>query len=207
MYLHLELKTMATNRLAEAVERLHLLHSLMATAPGFVSAQICQYLGNPGRYLVVRTWTDGSAHAAFRQTAPAREFAASRPAGFIYDNLAVQEWQRVLDTPGTTDGDYLVRRLHSIEPAGWEAFVSERRQLDAVALRSGGVAGLRTFRMLANEKADDTKAFILERWASRDAYLRFLESPHLAEFQRQARFDGSELIECYQIEDEVLPSG
>ena len=207
MYLHLELKTMATDRLAEAVQRLHLLHTLMAAAPGFVSAQICEYLGNPGQYLVVRTWTEGSAHAAFRQTAPARDFAGSRPAGFIYDNLAVQEWQCLLETPGPAVGDYVVRQLQTIEPADWPAFVTERRRYDSGALASGGVTNLRTFRMLANEKADDTQAFFLERWVDRPAYLRFLESPQLAEYRQNASFGGPGLTECYHIEDEVLPNG
>ena len=207
MYLHLELKTMATDRLGEAVQRLHYLHTLMAAAPGFVNSQICEYLGNPGQYLIVRTWTEGSAHAAFRQTAPARDFAGSRPAGFIYDNLAVQEWQCVLETPGAAAGDYVVRQLYSIESAVWPAFVAERRRHDSAALASGGVTSLRTFRMVANEKADDTQAFVLDRWADRAAYVRFLASPQLAEYRQKARFSGSGLTECYHIEDEVLSKG
>ena len=79
MYLHLELKTMATERLGVAVARLNYLHTLMSKTPGFVDAQICEFLGNPGQYLVTRTWQDQASHQAYRQSDASKEFAASRP--------------------------------------------------------------------------------------------------------------------------------
>ncbi|HLF78001.1 MAG TPA: antibiotic biosynthesis monooxygenase [Dehalococcoidia bacterium] len=196
MYLHLELKTMATDRLQEAVARLHYLHSLMAKSPGFAEAQICEFLGNPGQYLVVRTWTEGAAHAAYRQSQAAKEFAASRPAGFIYDNLAVQEWQCVLEARGGAAGDYVVRRLLSIDSGGWPPLLAEREQENAAQLKAGGVNAVRTYRMLPGEKADDTQVLTLDRWAGRESYSNYLATVPVP---------GSGLTECYQVVDEVLP--
>ncbi len=194
MYLHLELKTMSTERLTEAVARLHYLHSLMAASPGFVEAQICEYLGNPGQYLVVRTWQDEASHRGYRASDASKVFAASRPAHFIYDNLAVQEWDCLLDVPGKTTGDYIERQLKTIDPAAWQEEISAREQINNDALKAGGVQSLRLYRMLANDKADNTQALILNRWSDRTAYVSYLGGR-----ERPA----ADLIESYQVVDEI----
>jgi quinol monooxygenase YgiN len=186
MYLHLELKTMATERLSEAVARLNYLHTLMSGTPGFVDAQICEYLGNPGQYLVTRTWADQASHQAYRQSEASKTFAASRPSHFIYDNLAVQEWLTVAETRGTAAGAYVVRELHDV--TNWESF--------AASMQNRGPAGSRAFRMLAKDGADDTKALVLQRWPNRDAYVVSLEG---------APKSDAALIECYAVVDEVRP--
>jgi heme-degrading monooxygenase HmoA len=194
MYLHLELKTMSTERLTEAVARLHYLHSMMAASPGFVEAQICEYLGNPGQYLVIRTWLDEASHRGYRASDASKVFAASRPAHFIYDNLAVQEWDCLLDAPGKATGDYIVRELKTIDPNAWQAEVGAREEINAEALQAGGVESLRLYRMLANEKADNTQALILNRWSGRDAYVGYLEGR-----ERPA----ADVVESYQVVDEI----
>jgi heme-degrading monooxygenase HmoA len=186
MYLHLELKTMSTERLTEAVARLNYLHTLMSGTPGFVDAQICEYLGNPGQYLVVRTWVDQASHHAYRQSDASKEFAASRPAHFIYDNLAVQEWLTFAETPGVAIGGYVVRELHDV--TNWQVFAASQGHR--------GPSGSRTFRMLAKEGADDTQALVLQRWPGRDPYAASLEGVAKSE---------AALIECYAVVDEVLP--
>lgn len=183
MYLHLELKTMATERLAEAVTRLNYLHTLMSQTPGFVDAQICEFLGNPGQYLVIRTWQDQASHQVYRQSEASKTFAASRPAHFIYDNLAVQEWLTVAETPGVAAGDYIVRELHDV--TNWESF--------AASQANRGPVGSRAFRMPAKDGADDTQSLVIQRWPGRDAYVTSLEG-----VDRTAA-----LVECYHVVDEV----
>lgn len=193
---------MAVDRLTESIDRLHYLHTLMAAAPGFGEAQISEYLGNPGQYLIVRTWSDALAHAAFRQTDAARNFALSRPSGFIYANLAVQEGECVVDTPGPATGKYLVRRVDRLEPAGWDVYVAERTLDDAAALQSGGVDALRTYRLLVKEATYDSQALILQRWVDRDSYVRYMSSSDTS----LATSAKTEIAECYQIVDEVMPT-
>jgi heme-degrading monooxygenase HmoA len=180
VYLHLELKTMATDRLDEAVARLHYLHSLMSTVDGFLDAQICEFLGNPAQYLVTRAWTDQQSHTVgYRQSSAAKEFAASRPEGFIYDNQAVEEWETVLDTSTGMPGPYVVRKLDaSPSDPGAE-----------------GLTSLRQYRRLGVE---DARSLVIERWESRDAYVAYLQT--LGPGQEAG------LVECYQVVDEVRPA-
>jgi hypothetical protein len=180
MYLHLELKTMATQRLDEAVARLHYLHTLMAQTPGFLEAQVCEYLGNPAQYLVIRSWLG----QAYRASDASKTFAASRPAHFIYDNLAVQEWLTVAETPGTPAGDYVVRELHDV--TNWESFTA--------SMANRGPAGSRAYRLLAKDGADDAQSLVIQRWANRDAYAASLEG---------VEAEAPALVECYRVVDEV----
>ena len=185
MYLHLELKTMATERLGVAVARLNYLHTLMSRTPGFVDAQICEFLGNPGQYLVVRTWQDQASHQAYRQSDASKQFAASRPAEFIYDNLAVQEWLVVAQTPGVASGDYVVRELHDV--TDWQSF--------AASQANRGPAGRSRFACWSKDGSDDTQALVLQRWPGRDAYAASLEGAECT----------AALVECYRVVDEVRP--
>ena len=98
--------------------RLRYLHSLMSKTEGFVEAQVWEFLGNPAQNLVVRTWTEEAAHKAYRASDASKEFAASRPSHFIYENYAVEEWDCVIDTTGAGPvGDYLVWLRQTIEPS------------------------------------------------------------------------------------------
>ena len=168
---------MATDRLDEAVARLHYLHTLMSSVDGFLDAQICEYLGNPAQYLVIRAWKDQQSHTVgYRQSQAAKEFAASRPEGFIYDNQAVEEWDAVVDTSNGTPGDYVVRKLDAASSAA-------------------GAPGLTSFRSYKRLGAEDTRTLTIERWQSRDAYVAYLQT--LGPGQETG------LVECYAVVDEV----
>jgi len=197
MYLHLELKRMATDRLQEAVERLHYLHSLMSQTPGFLDAQIWEYLGNPAQYLVVRAWTEGAAHAAYRASDLSKTFAASRPAHFIYENYAVEEWDCLLETAGSGAGDYLVWLRQSIDPSAQEVLLAARKREEAAAVASGGVGSLRTSRMLPNDKADPSRLMSLQRWSGRDAYGAYLSTVPTTDVRPEG------LVEAYKLIDEL----
>jgi len=180
VYLHLELKTMATDRLDEAVARLHYLHTLMSTVDGFLDAQICEYLGNPAQYLVIRAWRDQQSHTVgYRQSQAAKDFAASRPQGFIYDNQAVEEWEAAVDSFNGTPGPYVVRKLDAAPTAA-------------------GAAGLTSLRVYKRLGAEDARTLIIERWMSRDAYVAYLQT--LPPGQETG------LVECYAVLDEVRPA-
>jgi heme-degrading monooxygenase HmoA len=197
MYLHLEHKRMATARLAESVDRLHLLHSLMSKSSGFLEAQIWEYLGNPGRYLVTRIWQSAAAHRDFRRTQAAIEFAAGRPSGFIYENLAVQEWQQVLENQGLYDGPCLVCVHAGLESAGIEALVAARAGYAGLALERGA-GHLRTFAPLEGAERGGSALLALDRWSSREA---FVESLGAASEMSGWDFDN---LECYLLVDEVV---
>ena len=206
MYLHLELKTMAISRLDEAVARLHYLHTLMAATQGFEHAEVCEYLGNPAQYLVVRTWRDRRAHMDYRASQAAKDFAASRPPGFIYDNLAVQEWDCLLDTVGAGKGGYLVRRLEPVGDSAWDAYVEQQAKRHGWAARLGSAASLRTYRMLPNESGFDARALSLETWADRASYVAFLQSTPGLDDRAEGPGDINVTVECYRVVDEVSPA-
>ena len=56
-----EILQVANGRNKEAVQRLNWIHSLMQPQPGFVGAQVSQYLGNSMRHLILRMWEDKEA--------------------------------------------------------------------------------------------------------------------------------------------------
>jgi heme-degrading monooxygenase HmoA len=201
MYLHLELKHVPSNRQTEAIERLSRLHGLMAASPGFQDAQICAYLGNPSLYLVVRSWQDAAAHATYRASEAAREFAQDRPAVLPWENAAVQEWEAILTLHGQSSGDYLVRTLYSVAQGRWQTFVEDRGRHDSRQSEAAGFVCGRSYRPLKSGEDTPGEVLVLERYADRESYNRYLESPERAEYER--RMDPTigplQLVECYAV--------
>src|SRR5688572_22584958 len=87
MYLHQELRLVADYRQTEALKRIHWLHSLMSLQPGFVRTLACRNPGRIDHYLWLRFWTSPEGNTDFRKTEEARQFAASRPEGMLYEPL------------------------------------------------------------------------------------------------------------------------
>jgi heme-degrading monooxygenase HmoA len=206
MYLHVELKTVPTDRQTEAIERLTRLHGLMAAAPGFVDAQICAYLGNPSQYLITRTWDSAAAHAAYRASPAQQEYARNRPPSLPWENTAVQEWESLLISPGSEFGDYVVRSIFEVDKGGWEASIAERWRHDAALAQAGGYVYSRAYRPLNGGSAAG-EALVLERYPSRESYNHYLESAARADYERGAdpALSQPSVVECYGIVVETLP--
>jgi heme-degrading monooxygenase HmoA len=115
MYVHLELKTIPGELRDQAVDRLSRLHHLMSESNGFVSAHIWADVSDPLEYMVTRAWVDASAHAAYRASVAAKEFAANRPSVPLWENTAVQEWVSMTPIDSLASGDFLVRLVDTLE--------------------------------------------------------------------------------------------
>lgn len=201
MYLHVELKTVPTNRQTEAIDRLTRLHRLMAAAPGFHDAHICAYLGDPARYLITRTWQDAAAHAAYRASPAQREYAQNRPAVLPWENTAVQEWESILVSDGSGSGNYVVRTLYDVAQGRGDDFLEDRRRHDSLQSQAGGLIYVRSYRPLNGAPETAGQALVLERYADRRAYNRYLESAERAEYERHedSGISQPKLIECYEV--------
>jgi len=189
-----------------AIARLTQLHGLMSQAPGFVSAQMWRYLGNATQYLVTRTWGSAAVHAAYRQSDAQKAFAAN-PAVGLWQNLLVQEWEDVQVAEGTSSGQFTVRNLYDIGPAGWDGFLAQRRGFDRAALTSGGVQALTTYRRLDRNGDAPNEALLLRRWTGRAAYDRYLEHEDRAACVAAAGESAPRpaVTECYELVVEHLP--
>ena len=207
MYLHLELKAVPVERRSEAIERLGRLHGLMAECPGFQEAQIWGYLGNPGQYLIVRTWDTMEDHKAYRASDASKEFAASRPATLPWENQAVQEWDELVRSAGKSKGDYLVRYLDNVGAGSDDAYLDSRRGHDALNVKAGGVVDVRTYRPISGVD-DVTEALVLERRHDRAGYDAFLESAPSNDYEANLAptLYTTALVECYELVQEVLPA-
>ncbi len=199
MYLHSELKVVPITRQTEAIARLNFLHSLMARTPGFIDAQICQFLGSPSGYWVQRAFENAAAHAAYRASDDAKEFTKVRPVG-LYENLLVQEWECENDG-GPAGGGFLVRETLQVGAGGWGAYGPVLKGLKP----AGGT--LRGWRNIDKAPKDAGNALLLTRWPDRAAYNAYLESQQYpADRDRTATVAAPLVVECYAVVDEVKPA-
>ena len=179
MYLVQEILHFGTGRNSEAVNRLKWIHSLMQPNPGFVAAQICSYLGNSSRHLILRMWEDKESFIAFRSTPDGQGYSKNRPEG-IYESQPVgREWEDIIDTPGSDKGNFLIRGVFDIAEGRWDDYISLRRSQDEVHLKMGGLQYSRNFKQLDEENS----ALMLIRKTSREDHLKYMESHVLADLR------------------------
>lgn len=179
MYLVQEILHFGTGRNSEAVNRLKWIHSLMQPNPGFVAAQICSYLGNSSRHLILRMWEDKESFMAFRATPDGQGYSKNRPEG-IYEGQPVgREWEDIIDTPGSDKGNFLIRGVFDITEGRWDDYISLRRSQDEVHLKMGGLQYSRNFKQLDEENS----ALMLIRKTSREDHLKYMESHVLADLR------------------------
>jgi heme-degrading monooxygenase HmoA len=119
MYVHLELKTVSPNLSTQAIERLSRLHSLMSKADGFLSAQMWADVSDLSKYMVTRAWRDAEAHARYRASDAAKDFAANRPPTPLWENTAVQEWLSTVAVQSLGTGQFLARALTDASSPGF----------------------------------------------------------------------------------------
>jgi heme-degrading monooxygenase HmoA len=204
MYLHLEMKTIPVTRRTEALNRLGKLHGLMSQCSGFQEAQIYSYLGNPGQFLIVRTWDTMEDHKAYRASDASKAFAASRPEVLPWENYAVQEWDELVRSAGDAKGNFLIRTLQNVGAGSDAVYLDSRRERDALDMKLGGVVDVRTYRPLTGVD-DPTEAMVLERRADRAGYDTFLESAASENYETSVAptLYTNQLIECYELVVEI----
>lgn len=205
MFLLQEILKVRNTRQTEAVNRLHWIHGLMQKHPGFVRAIVARYLGNPTDYLVLRMWQDADSYRAFRQTEDGQSYPKSRPEG-LYEGVPVgREWELKIDSPGTAEGNYLVRSIYRVPPENVEEFIENRRRHDGLALQVPGTASLQTFQCLDKDSEHSDTFLCIALRTGRDAYNAYLESPQSAEYRAGNRrgLYSTVSTDCYEVVDEV----
>ena len=151
----------------------------MQPNPGFVAAQICSYLGNSSRHLILRMWEDKESFMSFRATPDGQGYSKNRPEG-IYEGQPVgREWEDIIDTPGSDKGNFLIRGVFDITEGRWDDYISLRRSQDEVHLKMGGLQYSRNFKQLDEENS----ALMLIRKTSREDHLKYMESHVLADLR------------------------
>jgi heme-degrading monooxygenase HmoA len=180
MYLLQEILHFGTGRNSEAIKRLNWIHSVMQPNPGFVAAQICSYLGNSSRHLILRMWEDKESFTAFRATDGGQSYSKNRPEG-IYEGQPVgREWEDIIDTPGDAKGNFLIRGIFDITEGRWDDYTTLRKSQDEVHKQTGGLQYSRNFKQLDEEN----QALMLIRKTSREDHLKYMESHLLADVRR-----------------------
>lgn len=209
MYLHQELRVVADHRQSEALKRIHWLHRLMSLQPGFIRSLACRNPGRIDHYLWLRFWTSPEGNTDFRKTDEARQFAASRPQGMLYEPLPggiadEGHWHSIVEPVGKELGNFLVRIAFELE-GRVDEFIEDRRRFSEVALETPGVMSTIT---LACNQADSTHYLTFVRAIDREAFNNLLESPQVARL-REAEASGvyrTLTTECYEILDEIVPA-
>jgi hypothetical protein len=210
MYLHQELRLVADYRQTEALKRIHWLHSLMSLQPGFVRTLACRNPGRIDHYLWLRFWTSPEGNTDFRKTEEARQFAASRPEGMLYEPLpggiaGEGHWHSVVEPRGKELGNYLVRIAFDVPDGRVDEFIEDRRRYSEVALETPGVISTVT---LACNEAGSTHYLTFLRAIDREAFNNLLESAQLARLRgaEPSGFYRTLTTECYEILDEIAPA-
>ncbi len=203
MYLFQELLRFGNGRNREAVARLNWIHSLMQPQPGFVGAQICAYLGNSSRHLILRMWEDKDAFLAFRATPNGSGYSASRPPGIYEAEPCGREWDLAAETIGPATGNWLMRGEFDIAEGRWDDYIKLRGMQDEMHLKSGGLVVSRQFKQLDAENA----ALMLIRKTGREDHLMYMENENTpgANDDRPRGTFTARGNQYYEIIDETLP--
>ena len=203
MYLVQEILRFGNGRNSEAVKRLNWIHSLMQPNPGFTGAQVCAYLGNSSRHLILRMWEDKEAFLAFRATPDGSGYSKNRPEGIYEGQPCGREWELAAETAGPATGNWLMRGEFDIAEGRWDDYLTLRGMQDGMHLSSGGLVVSRQFKQLDAENA----ALMLIRKTGRADHLKYMENENLpgANPDRPRGTFTARGNEYYEIIDETLP--
>ena len=203
MYLVQEILHFGNGRNSEAVKRLNWIHSLMQPQPGFVCAQVCAFLGNSSRHLVLRMWEDKDAFLAFRATPDGSGYSANRPPGIYEGQPCGREWDLAAETLGPATGDWLMRGEFDIAEGRWDDYFTLRKMQDEAHLSSGGLVVARQLKQVDAENA----ALMLIRKTGRADHLKYMENENQpgANPDRPRGTFTARGNEYYEIVDETLP--
>ena len=206
MYLVQEVLHVANGKNPEAVKRLNWIHSLMQPQPGFVGAQVCAYMGNSSRHLILRMWEDKAAFEAFRATPEGSGYSKNRPPGLYEGQPCGREWELLQETAGPDTGSFLIRGEFTVNDGRWDDYLAVREAQGALQLESGGLQYARNFRQLDTENG----ALALVRKTGKEDHMRYVESLTKSDLRNTAPPGHSaprsgEYMEYYEIIDEVTP--
>ena len=206
MFLVQEILQFGNGRNTEAVARLNWIHSLMQPAPGFLGAQICQYLGNSMRHLILRMWEDKEAFEAFRATPDGSGYSASRPPGIYEGQPCGRQWTLASEMQGRVEGNFLIRAEVDVADGRWDDYMTLKKAQDRIHQAAGGLVYAWHFRQL---DADDG-ALLLIRKTNRDDHMRYVESLMKSQLRDTGPQNTStprgDYMEYYEVIDETKPS-
>jgi len=205
MFLVQEILQVANGRNKEAVNRLNWIHSLMQPQPGFVGAQVCQYLGNSMRHLILRMWDDKESYQAFRETPDGSGYSKNRPPGLYEGQPCGREWRLLQETTGLAQGNFLIRCEFDIAEGRWDDYLTVKKAQDRIHREAGGLQYARNYQQLDA----DNGALLLVRKTGREDHMKYVESL-LKSALRETGPQGTstargDYMEYYEIIDEVAP--
>lgn len=205
MYLMQEILQVANGRNKEAVKRLQWIHSLMQPQPGFVRAQIAQYLGNSMRHLVLRMWDDQNSWQAFRETPEGSSYPQSRPEGLYAQQPCGRDWNLLQESSGRATGSFLIRSEFDVAHDRWDDYLTIRKAQDRIHREAGGFQYAWNFK----ELGEGDGALLLVRKTSRDDHMVYVESMLKSQLRDSSPQGVStprgDYMEYYEIIDEVTP--
>ena len=205
MFLVQEILQVANGRNKEAVNRLNWIHSLMQPQPGFVGAQICQYLGNSMRHLILRMWDDKESYQAFRETPDGSGYSKNRPPGLYEGQPCGREWRLLQETTGLAQGNFLIRCEFDVAEGCWDVYLTVKKAQDRIHREAGGLQYARNYQQLDA----DNGALLLVRKTGREDHMKYVESL-LKSALRETGPQGTstargDYMEYYEIIDEMTP--
>ena len=205
MYLMQEILQVANGRNTEAVKRLQWIHSLMQPQPGFVCAQIAQYLGNSMRHLVLRMWEDREAFDAFRATPEGAGYPQSRPEGLYEGQPCGRDWRLLQESTGRAVGNFLIRSEFDVSHDRWDDYLTIRKAQDRIHREAGGFQYAWNFK----ELGEGDGALLLVRKTGREAHMVYVESMLKSQLRDTSPTGVStprgDYMEYYEIIDETTP--
>ena len=205
MYLMQEILHVANGKNQEAVKRLNWIHSLMQPQPGFLGAQIAQYLGNSMRHLVLRMWDDKASWEAFRATPEGSSYPKSRPEGLYEQQPCGRDWRLLQESTGLASGNFLIRAEFTVDPERWDDYLTIRKAQDRIHREAGGFQYAWNFKEIAEGDA----ALLLVRKTGREDHMVYVESLLKAQLRDTSPQGIStprgDYMEYYEIIEETKP--
>jgi heme-degrading monooxygenase HmoA len=168
-----ELYTVPLGRHSEARQTWAEMQRQARGEDGFVWAAVCKYLGNIRTHMVLSQWASLEALAAWERL---REPPYSR--GAFIARQAPRLWELVVDSPGTAEGNFLLKGVLQAAEGRWDEFAKRRPHHDAAGISVGGIVFYRTYRYIGDplENVNDHTALVLGCRTSRDVYEEWVES-------------------------------
>lgn len=201
MFLLNEILVFTPGRRQEALERLNWIHGLMASKPGFQRAIVAKYLGDGSRHTVLRMWDGEAAYKSFRE-GPDGNYGRGRPPGLYTNEPVVPQWNSLLETRGTSDGNYLVKVEREDPEDTRTAFGLRQEQLQQFLLALGGFVELLSLRA-----KDQNRNLTIARYHDRSDFERILESDEYARLSQSMPAGVTRLsTQCFEVVSEVGPS-
>ena len=177
----------------------------MQPQPGFVGAQVCQYLGNSMRHLILRMWEDKESFTAFRATPEGSGYSKDRPPGLYEGQACGREWRLLQESNGLAEGNFLIRCEFDVVDGRWDDYLTVKKAQDRIHREAGGLQYARNYQQIDAENG----ALLLVRKTSRDFHMRYVESLLKSQLRdtgpQGASTTRGDYMEYYEVISEVTP--